>query len=350
MVDIVKFGDKVARVCSLHRANNRPAPGGKTQLVEWLGLGGGTLSKRYGDPVAVLQASLERAVVMALGFGPDDSEFEQYPWSDVWSRWAARWGALWRDGDSIAFARHLEETGYFVARMRDDPRLAVLLPKIRRPMRVGGKYLATTLRPVTDVSPVSTTPLPKNALRYLDRLASLQVVHICEGDRRYRLMATCTFGDVEISTEDAVYLVSVNRCRAELFLTAGSLEAELEDELINSWSTPVRQMKVKREFSRRNHPTWILCDDQPKTPLGGEYCELRLGVVIGMMTEADEASLLVHKAEFVVSALSGPVLKEEGILTSLLKYLVTEHVGEIEQTNNYLFRLSPGPIQSGDDR
>jgi hypothetical protein len=285
---------------------------------------------------------------MALGFGPEESEFEQYGWSEVWSRWLIRWGELWRAGDSIAFAQHLEETGYFVARMPDDLRLALLLPKLRRPTKQGENDLSRPARLVTEGSSTLSAAPPTNAIRYLDRLASLQVVHVYESEKRYRLLATCTFGDVEISTEDAAYLVSVNRCRAELFLTAGSLEAELEDEIINSRSMPVRQMKIKREISKLNHPTWILCDDKPKTPLRGEYCELWLGVVTGTMAEADEASLLVHKAEFAVSAVSGPVLREEGILTSLLKYLVTEHVGEIEQTNNYLFRLSPGPIQSGD--
>lgn len=348
MVDVVSFGEKVLRTCALNKANNRDAPHSKTELVAWLGLGGGSLSKRYKDPVADLQAALERAVVMALGFGPDETEFERYDWATVWTRWALRWGEVWRNAEAAAFSEHLEQEDFFFPRQKDDPRLAPLLSKIRRPKKDGIIRQADQRHAAPAAGGLASARATSRA-RYLDRLASLQVV--CDRSKadRDRLVATFTFGEVEIATEDATYLVAVNRCHAEIFLADGSFDPTLEEQTVDSRSPPVRQMKIKRESSRLNHPTWLVCDTHSKTPLWGEYCDLSLGVVNGGVSEKDEASLLVHKAEFAVSALSGPGMPEQGILGGLLRYLVTEHVGEIEQTNNYLYRLSAGPIQNGED-
>ena len=103
-------------------------------------------------------------------------------------------------------------------------------------------------------------------------------------------------------------------------------------------------MKIVRESSRLNHPSWLMDDDQPKTPLHGEYHDLELGSARGAIGEDDEANLLVYKCGFAVSVASGVEMDEGGILTSLLKYLVTEHAGEIEQRGSYIYHLSVGPI------
>ncbi len=172
---------------------------------------------------------------------------------------------------------------------------------------------------------------------------------VCYADRFTPKAEAKRAGDEDREARTIAFLKRFTVCRAEIFLVEGSFEPTLEEETVDSRSPPVRQMIIKRESSRLNHPTWLVCDTHPKTPLWGEYCDLSLGVVNGGVSEKDEASLLVHKAEFAVSALSGPAMPEQGILGSLLRYLVTEHVGEIEQTNNYLYRLSPGSIQIGED-
>lgn len=335
MPDVVKLGEKVVRVCSLNRMREAQAPMGKTDLVRWLGVAGGRLSKFYSVPVATLGASLERAIVMALGFGPDESAFEQYG-DGAWSRWLAVWGNTWRTGDPLEFEGLLEREGYFVARPPDDPRLKALLPKIRGVSK--GREL-----PPEELAP-AITEFQQAEGRYLDRLASIEAVCVCEDSRPRRVRATLTFGAVEVPTDDVTYLVSINRCHAELLFREGSFEPSLEKSLVESRSRPVRQMKVEREMSRINHPSWLLVDNSPKTPLKGEYPDLELGVVQGEISPEDEASLIVHKAGFLVSALSSREMDELGILTSLLRYLVTEHVGEIEQRGSYLYHLSPGPI------
>jgi hypothetical protein len=343
MADVVGFKEKVIRACQLNSANSRYAPTSRTELIEWLGLGAGTLSARYAQPAPNLQISLERAIVMALGFGPEESEFAEYQ-ERAWPRWAEQWGKLWRNGDPQDFGRKLEETGYFVPRAPNDPRIAALLPKIRR----------RNPRMMKDEGALPDGPKTPAILvaradgQYLDRLASLQV-RCVRGRHAGTLIATCTFGTVEVHTEDATYLVSINRCHAEVLLRQASFEPRLENEVVASRSSPPRNMQVEREYSRLNHPSWRLTDSQPKTPLKGEYPELMLGVVRGEICGDDEASLLVHKAGFAVSAAFESKMEEGGILNSLLKYLVTEHVGEIEQRGTYLYHLSAGPILGGAD-
>lgn len=339
MPDIVKLREKVVRVCGLNYANNRPAPRNMTELATWLGIAGGTLTRRYSTGTANLQNSLERAIVMALGFGPEDSEFEEYGES-VWSHWIAKWGNTWRSSEPMELERLLETANYFVPRAVDDARLATLLPKFQR--RSGARVdSASGKQPAEAVAAAAALPHARG--RYLDRLASLQV-KCMRKEEDQQLRATCTFGTVKIPTDDAVYLVSINWCHAELLLTEASFEPTLESGLVRSRSVPTREMNVRREYSRINHPSWVVSDSQPKTPLSGEYIDVTLGTVAGNITPDDEASLLVYKAGFAVSALSGPQLTELGILTSLLKYLVTEHVGEIELRGKYLYHLSAGQI------
>jgi hypothetical protein len=345
--DVVKFSDKVVRVCGLNSANERNAPRNKTELVKWLGLGGGTLSKSYRVPTANLLASLERAVVMALGFGPEESEFVQHR-EEAWARWGVKWHHLWRSGEPKDLVDRLESECYFVERTPDDPRLTALLPKIRR--RKNDDASEATSLAVAGASPPATIS-HRLGIRYLDRLASLQITGVFKERGVRRLLATCTFGAVEVPTEEATYLVSINRCRADIFLTEASFEPSFEEDIVASRSAPSGQMSIKREYSRINHPSWLVNDPQPKTPLSGEFCDIELGAVRGQIGGDDEASLVVNKAGFAVSALTGNALEERGVLSSLLRYLVTEHVGEIEMRGNYQYHLSAAPIEcvGGDD-
>ncbi|HEY0112964.1 MAG TPA: hypothetical protein VGB59_07395 [Allosphingosinicella sp.] len=341
MPDVVKLREKVLRVCRLNLADDRPAPHSLTELTEWLGIGAGTLSKPYGQPVADLKASLERAMVMALGFGPDDSEFERDP-AQVWPRWTAKWGDSWRKGDYEVFARRLEESGYFVPRPRDDPKLAGYFPKIRR--KSNRELAQGQATAITGTVPAAMADLRG---RYLDRLASLQVVCREGADQLRHLYADCTFGTVKVETDDAVYLVSINWCHTELYLTEASFEPHLMDGLVTSTSVPIRRMKVKREYRNRNFPSWTVEDSQSKMPLDGEYFNIDLGVVNGNISGEDESSILVFKGGFTVSAMSGAEVGERGILSSLLKYLLVEFVGEIELRGSYRYYLSSRPIGRG---
>jgi hypothetical protein len=336
MADVVKLDEKVGRIFSLNQTRNGLAPTSKTQLVTWLGVAGGGLSKYYSIPVTRLGASLEHAIVMALGFGPEESEFEQHG-ERAWSRWLTTWGDIWRTGTPIELERHLELSNYFVPRTPEDPRLVALLPMIGR---------AAKSRDPSPPSPAAEQRLQQTEGRYLDRLASIEAVYVCEGNKPKRLRATFTFGTVEVWTEDATYRVSINRCQAQLFIREGSFEPSVDTILVDSRSRPTRRLKVEREYTRINHPSWVLADKEAKTPLRGEYPDLELGLVHGETSEEDEANLIVHKAGFAVFALTSHEREELGILTSLLRYLVTEHVGEIEQRGNYHYHLSSGPILS----
>lgn len=338
MPDVVRFSDKVSEICELNGAASREAPRNKSALSGWLGLGAGTLSRHYQKPVPHLTISLERAVVMALGFGPLESEFAR-DGEHAWASWGKKWGELWRAREPQDLVRKLEDEGYFVPRPPDDVRLAALLPRIRKRKEGAGSPLA-----LARAEPAAVPRVARAEGRYLDRLASLEVACIRKEAELYRLLATCTFGRVEVDTPDATYLVSLNRCRAEIILREASFEPRLQRDIVKSRSEPGRKMSIERETSRLNHPSWRLDDVQHRTPLFGEYCDLELGSVRGEIGADDEASLLVHKNGFAVSAVTGAKLDEGGILTNLLKYLVTEHVGEIEQRGGYIYHLSAGPI------
>jgi hypothetical protein len=338
----VQFSDKVVRVCDLNRANDRDAPRNKTQLINWLGLAGGRLSKSYKAATATLHLSLERAVVMALGFGPAEADFDQGE-NFAWSRWVARWGELWRNAQPKELADCLESEPYFVPRPRDDPRLTALIGRIRR-----NTGAASSASPVPGVA--ANAAAPAGAARglenrYLDRLASLEVTGVRTNGGDHRLLATCTFGTVEVQTEDATYLVSINRCHADILLTADSFEPCFEQDVVRSRSSPVLEMSIKRESSKINHPSWLVKDPRPKTPLNGEYCDVELGVVRGPIGADDEASIVVTRAGFAIHALTGGALEEFGIVSSLLRFLVSEHVGEIEMRGSYRYHLSARPIE-----
>jgi hypothetical protein len=341
MPDVVKLREKVVRVCDLNAGNGRAAPHSRTELIDWLGIGAGSLSKAYSQPTANLKVSLERAIVMALGFGPTNSDFDKDP-DLVWPRWLEKWGNSWRKDSDKEFAKRLEKSAYFVPRPRDDVKLGELLPRIRRKSN-------RELSQIQGIVPVgASVPAMRTEAkgRYLDRLASLQVVCRRDEAQRRHLYATCTFGTAKVETEDAAYLVAINLCHAELFLTEASFDPLLGDSSIVSNSTPVRSIKVRREFRSRNYPSWIIEDCQSKTSLTGEYYDVDLGVVDGKISGDDESSILVFKAGFVVSAMSGPKLGERGILSSLLKYMVIEFAGEIELRGSYRYYLSSRPIES----
>jgi len=340
MPDVAGFREKVIQVCDLNRALGRHAPGNRSALTTWLGLGTGTLSGRYQKPVAHLTLSLERAIVMALGFGPAEPEFVKDP-DRAWSSWQKNWGELWRVRAPEDLVKKLDEEGYFAARAPDDARLLALLPKIRRKKDGGGAPIDLAH---TEPAAISLKSVSRAEGGYLDRLASLEVVCIRKESKVYDLLATCTFGSVEVCTPDATYMVSINRCRAEVLLREAAFEPRLQNEVVESRSAPIRKISIIREASRLNHPSWRLDDIRHMTPLFGEYCNLELGSVRGEIDEDDEASLLIYKNGFAVSAISGAKLEQGGILTNLLRYLVTEHVGEIEQHGSYIYHLSAGPI------
>ncbi|MDP1865963.1 MAG: hypothetical protein Q8L13_06410 [Bradyrhizobium sp.] len=343
MPEVLFFSEKVIRVCDLNHANSRNAPKNRTELSDWLGIGSGTLSKRYKGPSADIHVSLERAIVMALGFGPSDTDFDAGS-DKAWSRWTTEWSQLWRSGNTQDFIKKFEDSGYFFPRLRGDSRLNEMATKIRKPRKAGEDQNQLHLLPAT-----STILVARTSDNHLDKLASLQVIGVSDNSST-TLVATCTFGTVEVNTEDAAYLVSINRCHAELVLQACSLTELLVDKVVDGRSGPAHQMAIKNEPSRSNHPSWRLEHAKRRTPLGGEYDEIFLGNVQGAIDPGDEASIVVIKAGFKVAAVGGPDLELGGALNSLLRYLVVEHVGEIQQRGSYRYHLSAGPIRlKGED-
>src|SRR4051812_14453260 len=122
MPEVVSFREKVTQVCELNRALSRNAPRNRSALTTWLGLGTGTLSGRYQKTVAHLTISLERAIVMAVGFGPAEDDFAK-DGDRAWSVWLKRWGELWRTRAPEELVRRLDEEGYFIPRGPEDDRL-----------------------------------------------------------------------------------------------------------------------------------------------------------------------------------------------------------------------------------
>src|SRR4051794_5707964 len=109
MPTIHEFGAKIAAVCGHNRGAAHNAPMTKTEILEWLDLSAGYMSRFYGQSRAEVTPVIERAIVMALGFGPVDVNLEKN-WELAWRSWLTEWRDTWREGSPADLVKRLETT------------------------------------------------------------------------------------------------------------------------------------------------------------------------------------------------------------------------------------------------
>ena len=337
MPGIHEFGMKIAAVCGHNRGAAHTAPTRKTELLDWLDLSGGRMSRFYKPAKPDVPAVIERAVVMALGFGPVDASFEK-GWDQAWMSWLADWKAVWREGSPTGLVERLELTNCFVPRLHSDKWLQFAKSRIPRRMRDSaqtGSYVSPVTPPTGDHDCSSDRPE-----RYLHPwLASLRAACV-KTLMDSELAVDMSFGLVDVIANELTYNVALDRCRVEVLFDEASFLPTLDEDTVGGDTTLSEPVHITRETSRVNYPSWLLENPAPKTPLRGEYRHLSLGRVNGTMLPSDEARFLVSRSQFAITDGQHKPLPL-GIVSSIINDLITEHVGESKSAGRVLILEPP---------